>query len=267
MAATVRDYDLVLGGLLEDVKRMADAVSSVVLFGSMARGDVLPGHSDMMDVYIFLKPDLFDDKAGFLSALEVMAEACEKIADRSPGPFHPFFYWKEGEPVPATFHLDLAVHSKVIFGHDRRSLIETTPSSASAARTAFFEIRRLGSPLMAYLKKDDLTEQDRQAIFNLLMTIKRDLPMLALMAVNVWVVQKESIQALTNAFPDINVEVLNKIATLQHDESARQDSALLRQTFRDAMVFVEDLNDRLVAEVRGSLRAQCPQAGTREGGK
>jgi hypothetical protein len=104
---------------------------------------------------------------------------------------------------------------------------------------------------MSYLKKDDLTEQDRQAVFNLLMTIKRDLPMLALMAIDIWVVQKESIQALTNVFPDINVEVLNSIVQLQHDESARQDSALLRQTFRDAMVFVEDLNDRLVAEVSG----------------
>lgn len=251
MTATARDYDVVLDGLLEDVRRMSDVVSSVVLFGSMARGDVLPGHSDMMDVYIFLKPDTFDEKTRFLSSLEVMAEACEKIANASPGPFHPFFYWKEGDPVPATFHLDLAVHSKVIYGQDKRSGIETTPSSISVARTAFFEMRRLGSPLMTYLKKDDLTEQDRQAIFNLLMTIKRDLPMLALMVVNTWVVQKESLQALRNAFPDVNIEVLNRITMLQHDESARQDSALLRQTFRDAMVFVEDLNDRLIAEVSG----------------
>lgn len=259
MAATVRDYDVVLDGLLEDVRRMSDVVSSVVLFGSMARGDVLPGHSDMMDVYIFLKPDTFDEKIRFLSSLEVMAEACEKIANASPGPFHPFFYWKEGDPVPATFHLDLAVHSKVIYGQDKRAGIETTPSSISVARAAFFEMRRLGSPLMTYLKKDDLTEQDRQALFNLLMAIKRDLPMLALMVVNIWVVQKESIQALTNAFPDINVEVLNTIAMLQHDESARQDSGLLRQTFRDAMVFVEDLNDRLISEVSGHfVSAESP---------
>lgn len=249
MTATARDYDLVLDGLLEDVKRMADVVSSVVLFGSMARGDVLPGHSDMMDVYIFIKPDVFDDKERFLSALEVMAEACEKIADRSPGPFHPFFYWNELDPVPATFNLDLAVHSKVIFGEDIRSKIETTAASSRVAQTAFFEMRRLGSPLMSYLQKKDLTEQDRQAIFNLLMTIKRDLPMLALMVIDIWVVQKESIEALKNAFPDINVEVLDRIVMLQHDEASRRDPELLRQTFRDAMVFVEELNDRLVARV------------------
>jgi predicted nucleotidyltransferase len=249
MTATARDYDLVLDGLLEDVERMADAVSSVVLFGSMARGDVLPGHSDMMDVYIFLKPELFNDKERFLSALEVMAEACEKIADRSPGPFHPFFYWNELDPVPATFNLDLAVHSKVVFGKDIRSKIKTNAASRKVAQTAFFEMRRLGSPLMVYLQKNDLTEQERQAIFNLLMAIKRDLPMLALMVIDIWVVQKESIEALKNAFPDINTDVLNRIVKLQHDEASRQDPEVLRQTFREAMVFVEELNDRLVARV------------------
>jgi hypothetical protein len=256
MTATVRDYDVVLSDLLEDIGRIADDVSSAVLFGSMARGDVLPGHSDMMDVYIFLKQEVFDDKDRFLKALDVMAEACEKIANGSPGPFHPFFYWNEHESVPATFHLDLAAHSKIIFGDDIRSRIRTTASSASVAQTAFFEMRRLGAPLMAYLHKNDLSEQDCQAVFNLLMTIKRDLPMLALMVLDIWVVQKESIQALKNALPDIDVEVLDKIVMLQHDEPARLNRGLLIDTFRDAMVFVEDLNDRLVAIASSNLQAR-----------
>jgi predicted nucleotidyltransferase len=255
MTATVRDYDVVLDDLIEDIRRFEDVVSSVVLFGSMARGDVLPGHSDMMDVYIFLKPAIFDDKNKFLETLEVMAQACEKIANRSPGPFHPFFYWSETDSVPATFNLDLAVHSKIILGGDIRSRIRTTASSSSVAQTSFFEMRRLGAPLMVYLQKDKLSEQEQQAIFNLLMTIKRDLPMLALMVLDIWVVQKESIQALKNAMPDINVEVLDKIVTLQHDESARQDSRILLDTFRDAMVFVEELNDRLVAAAAARVKA------------
>ena len=255
MTATVRDYDVVLDDLIEDVRRISDVVSSAVLFGSMARGDVLPGHSDMMDVYIFLKPEFFEDKNRFIEALEVMAGACEKIANRSPGPFHPFFYWSETDPVPATFNLDLAVHSKIIFGSDIRSRIRTTGSSIAVAQTSFFEMRRLGAPLMVYLHKDRLNEQERQAIFNLLMAIKRDLPMLALMVLDIWVVQKESIQALKNAMPDINIEVLDKIVMLQHDEPARQDPRILLDTFRDAMVFVEELNDRLVAAATANLKA------------
>ncbi|HEX8091366.1 MAG TPA: nucleotidyltransferase domain-containing protein [Blastocatellia bacterium] len=255
MTATVRDYDIVLEDLLNDIGRIQDAVSSAVLFGSMARGDVLPGHSDMMDVYVFLGREVFSNKEQFLNALEVMAQACEKIADRSPGPFHPFFYWSETDPVPATFHLDLAVHSKVIFGDDSRSQIKTTPSSIAVARTAFFEMRRLGGPLMAYLHKKELSGQDCEAIFNLLMAIKRDLPMLALMVLDIWVVQKESIQALREALPDIDTMVLDRIVTLQHDESARLSPGALLKTFRDAMTFVEDLNDRLIVAASANLKS------------
>lgn len=255
MTATVRDYDVVLDDLLDDIGRIEDAVSSAVLFGSMARGDVLPGHSDMMDVYVFLAQEVFNNKEQFLNALEVMAQACEKIADRSPGPFHPFFYWSETDPVPATFHLDLAVHSKIIFGDDIRSQIRTTASSTAVARTAFFEMRRLGGPLMAYLHKKELSGQDCEAVFNLLMTIKRDLPMLALMVLGIWVVQKESIQALRTALPDVDTGVLDRIVMLQHDESARLNPETLLKTFREAMTFVEDLNDRLVATARANLKS------------
>lgn len=255
MSATVKDYDDVLDNLLADVARIEDAVSCAVLFGSMARGDVLPGHSDMMDVFLFLKPELFDDKARFLEVLEVMAQGCEKIADRAPGPFHPFFYWSETDPVPATFYLDITVHSKVVFGEDIRSRIQTTAPSRVVAQTTFFEMRRLGSPLMVYLHKQDFTEQDCEVIFNLLMTIKRDLPMLALMALDIWVVQKQSIPVLKETFTEINFDVLDKIVQIQHDKAARTDPRVLQATLRDAMIFVESLNDRLVAHVNGRSQA------------
>ncbi|MCA1565787.1 MAG: nucleotidyltransferase domain-containing protein [Acidobacteria bacterium] len=255
MTASVKDYEDVLEGLLADIARMRDAVSCAVLFGSMARGDVMPGHSDMMDVFVFLKHDLFDDKARFLESLEVMAEACEKIADKSPGPFHPFFYWSETDPIPATFALDITVHSKVVFGEDIRSRLNTTVASRSVAQTSFFEMRRLGSPLMVYLHKKELTEQDCGAIFNLLMAIKRDLPMLALMVLGIWVVQKESIPALKEAVPDVNYDILDRIVAIQQDQAERTDPRVLQMTLRDAMIFVESLNDRLITHVNARSQA------------
>lgn len=250
MTATVSDYDGVLAGLLEDVRRMEDAVTSVVLFGSMARGDVQPGHSDMMDVYILLKQELFDDKSRFLDALDVMADACEKIADQAPGPFHPFFFWNENDPVPATFNLDITVHSKVVFGRDIRPRIRTTPASRMVAQTAFFEMRRLGAPLMVYLNEPELSRDACLAVINLLMAIKRDLPMLALMVLDIWVVQKESIPMLRKTVPDIDTDVLDRIARLQQDSSASSDPRLLQRLLREAMIFVEDLNDFLIAKTR-----------------
>ena len=246
----VTDYDFILRRFLQDIGRMSDAVSSVVLFGSMARGDVIPGQSDVMDAYVFLKPEIFDDREQFLAGLEIMAEACEKIAEKAPGPYHPFFYWNELDCVPATFNLDITVHSKVVFGSDFRGRILSTPASRRVAQTAFFEVRRLGAPLMFLLHKTELSEQDCRLMFELLVTIKRDMPMLALMVLDIWVVQKESIVVLKQTLPDLNADILDRIIDLQRDESATENPRLLQDMFREAMIFIEDLNDQLIAGIQ-----------------
>src|SRR5438067_1709844 len=113
MSATVNDYHLAVDGLVEDVGRLGDEVTSVILFGSVARGDVIAGQSDMMDAYIFLRHGVFEDRTRFLQALEVLSAAFDRIAEKAPGPFHPFFYWDETDPVPATFNYELTTVSKV----------------------------------------------------------------------------------------------------------------------------------------------------------
>src|SRR5438105_6639208 len=118
MTATVKDYHRAVEGLVEDVNQIGEDVQSIILFGSVARGDVIAGQSDMMDAYIFLRHGVFEDKARFLQALEVLSEAFDRIAERAPGPFHPFFYWDERDPVPATFNYELKTVSRVMLGED-----------------------------------------------------------------------------------------------------------------------------------------------------
>src|SRR5947208_16558343 len=129
MTATVKDYHLIVDGLVEDVSRISEQVTSIILFGSVARGDVIAGQSDMMDAYIFLRHRTFEDKTRFLQALEVLSEAFNRIAEKAPGPFHPFFYWDERDPVPATFNYELRAVSKVMLGDDIRGGIESTGPS------------------------------------------------------------------------------------------------------------------------------------------
>ena len=254
--ANLTDYDSILNRFLQDIGQMSDEVCSVVLFGSMARGDVIPGQSDVMDAYVFLKPEIFGDRERFLKGLEIMADACEKIAENAPGPYHPFFYWSELDPVPATFNLDITVHSKVLFGDDFRQRIRSTTASRRVAQTAFFEIRRLGAPLMVFLHKRQLSEQECRILLELLITIKRDMPMLALMVLDIWVVQKESIEVLRQTVPNLNTDILDRIIELQRDESATDKPELLQRMFREAMIFIEDLNDHLIASIGSKSQLQ-----------
>jgi predicted nucleotidyltransferase len=250
MSATVKDYHLVVDGLVEDVSRIGDDVTSLVLFGSVARGDVIAGQSDMMDAYVFLRHGVFEDKMRFLQALEVLSEAFDRIAEKAPGPFHPFFYWDEKDPVPASFNYELTKISKVMLGDDIRDRIESTEPSREAARTSFFEMRRLGSPMMVYLRKKELTEEDCQTIFRVLIGIRRDLPISACMALDIWVGQLDALRELKKALPGLDTEAIESIATLQRQPQPTADPEQVRGVLKQVVIFVEDLNNRLIDKLK-----------------
>jgi predicted nucleotidyltransferase len=250
MTATVKDYHFVVDGLIEDVRRIGDDVRSVVLFGSVVRGDVIAGQSDLMDAYIFLRHEVFEDKQRFLNAIEALSEAFDRIGERAPGPFHPFFYWDEIDPVPATFKHELTSVSKVMFGDDLRDRIKATAESRATARTSFFEMRRLGSQMMAYLRKKDLTEDDCQTIFRVLIGIRRDMPISACMALNIWVGQMEAIRELEKALPGLDMKAIESIAMLQRQPQPTADPERVRDVLKQVVALVEDLNTRIIDKVK-----------------
>jgi predicted nucleotidyltransferase len=254
MNATVKDYHLVVDGMVEDVSRIKDDVSSIVLFGSVARGDVIAGQSDMMDAYIFLRHEAFEDKARFLNALEVLSNAFDRIGEKAPGPFHPFFYWDETDPVPATFNHELKKISKVMLGDDIRDRITSTAQSRLTARTAFFEMRRLGSPMMIYLRKKELTEDDCQTIFRVLIGIRRDMPISACMALDIWVGQMEAVQELEKALPGLDMKAIESIAMLQRQPQPAADPEQVRDVLKQVVVLVEDLNTRIIDKLKAEAR-------------
>ena len=253
MTATVKDYHLAVEGLVDDASRVGEDVRSVILFGSVARGDVIAGQSDMMDAYVFLRHGVFEDKARFLQALEVLSAAFDRIAEKAPGPFHPFFYWDERDPVPATFNYELTAVSKVLLGDDIRDRIESTAPSRRAAHTAFFEMRRLGAPMMVYLRKKELTEDECQAIFRVLIGIRRDLPISACMALNIWVGQQDALRELKKALPGLDTEAIESIAMLQRQPQPAADPEQVRSVLKQVVGFVEELNNRLLGKLKGEV--------------
>lgn len=251
MKATAQDYYLIADGLVEDANTIRDDVTSIVLFGSLFRGDVIVGQSDVMDAYVFLRQGVFEDKARFMNALETLSKAFDRIAEKAPGPFHPFFYWNENDPVPATFNHELKTISKVLLGDDIRNRIESTEPSRQAARTAFFEMRRLGAPMMPYLRKKELTEEECQAIFRILIGIRRDLPISACMALDIWVGQLEAIRELKKALPGLDTGAIDSIAELQRLPEPAADPERIRSVLREVVIFVEELHNRLIRLVAG----------------
>src|SRR5438477_12993298 len=93
---TVQDYDLAVQEFLADMARLGEDVASVLLYGSIARGDVVAGESDLMDAHVFLQSEVFQEKARFLQCLEVMVISCQRLSQTGL-PFHPYHYFSLDE--------------------------------------------------------------------------------------------------------------------------------------------------------------------------
>lgn len=256
MTLTLDLHEQIVGDFIADVKKVEDDVAGFVLFGTAGRGDIIPGESDLMDAYVFLRHEVFADKERFMRAVDIMAEAHARYVETSPFPTHAYFYWDERDPVPGHFIREMTTFSRIILGEDVRPNIYTTEPSRVAGRGAFFDIRKLGAPLMVLLNKKELTEKECHALYNGLLVIVKHVPMSACMALNIWAGLPESIEVLRKTLPDLDSEVLDKITELRYEPDRHTDAERLRALMREAMIFVEKLNDRLVAELNNGTQPQ-----------
>jgi hypothetical protein len=81
------------------------------------------------------------------------------------------------------------------------------------------------------------------------------------MALDTWPGLPEAVEELGRALPDLDLTVLDNITAFRHRPDRTENPEPLRQLLREAMMFLEDLNDRLVARLRDDSLPQsnCEQ--------
>jgi hypothetical protein len=246
---TLSDYQRAVEGFVTGIRRIGGRLVSILLYGSVARGDLRPGHSDLMDAYVILRPETFEHKEEFLSALGIMVDSCAELS-RSGIPFHPFHYFSQDEinSLPAiylpTWSSDKS--SKVLWGADVRSHISSTASSRAVAMQSFFEARRvMGHSLSRYFNMPELTQADCERIAHNLMSLKKHITILACLSLDIWVEASQAVPRLREALPHLDMSVLKKIDSFRDVPAEHFNSEDLRDTIRTMLIFVEELRDQL----------------------
>ncbi len=253
MSVTLETYQEALDVFLRSAESLGGDVVSVMLFGSMVRGEVRPGSSDIMDAFIFLDPEILQNRERYLKALETMADVSSELVHTGI-PCHPFFYWTDAESWSAMFLPPCLsdVASKIVLGKDIRGSLKTSAASRWFASKAFFEGRRRGFQRASYLVKEELSEEDCRIIAYALSEARKYVAMVACMAMDIWVSEPDLLNELEKALPNLDTSILHRLSALRDQPGVLADGEALRQLLRELFILVESINDELTLNFRGA---------------
>jgi len=260
MSVTKEDYDRLLEDFRERMNALGDDFASALLYGSVARGDMVPGRSDVLDAYVALDESVFEGKEHFLKVLHKLVKAGEAILDSSIPRKHMFHYYgiDELDMLPAMFVPVLREAGEVLCGEDVWTQVEPNEASRRAWRGAFFGLRQKFPSVVGlqeflgacrYLKKAELSSEEAT---NILMgwadSLLKWLLVAACNAVDVWVGEKEAAERIQDVFPNLGyISAVEKAKAIRESpEQYANDTDFAKEFICDCLYFIEELNDRIV---------------------
>jgi hypothetical protein len=243
MPHSTDDYYRLIDNFKRDVSQLGQELISIILYGSVARGTIRPGVSDLIDAYVVFDESIFAGAERYERALLVLVDSCRWLA-RCNIPFHPAHYYtdKELETVqPAVFlpTLKQSGFSTIIFGPDIRPGIDSSFNSRQCAKAEFYSFYRYLVSLGHLAMSHHWSERERMLVVAAVTKSYKKLPLLACLAMDTWVEQSEGRRELERKYPDLDLSIL--------DESHRLDiehleDNILRPLFCRILDFVEELN-------------------------
>jgi predicted nucleotidyltransferase len=256
MSVTTKDYQEVTQHFTEEMKALGEDVVSVILYGSMARGDVRPGKSDLMDAYVFLRKEVFEDRTRFLEVLQHLVQTCVWLSQTQLPYHHPFHYYSEDEVdnLPATFLGTLRSEgsSKILLGEDIRPQLGSSKGFRYLMKTWFFlSLSKNFMGLANYLHKEILTWKDCVRIINRLASMRKFLPVTISSALRMDLAEIAALEEIKKALPSLDFSVLDRIKELRDNPDA--DMETIREVLRETLTLVVDLRGMLLARWKQEL--------------
>ncbi len=146
MTLTIARYEETLAEFSHFMAQDERSLRSVMLYGSMARGEVVPGHSDL-DFWVFVRHESFADESRFSELLRRLTQAAQILADSGLPVIHAFCYYSDDEldwlPQALVPNLANDASSRVIVGDEIRAELSSTTASRALYRQSYFgEMRR-----------------------------------------------------------------------------------------------------------------------------
>jgi hypothetical protein len=249
MSFAVEDYTRIVDRFIRDLAALGEDLASVYLYGSVARGEVKPGKSDVGDAYVFLRQGVLEDRAAFFRALETMTEAYRALASAGL-PSHPHHYYGLDElryiAAGALSTLLSEQESRLVAGQD----LHTRFVEPLRVETAMHELlREMAYAYARYLARDELTEQERKELVAAVAPMWKYVALWIRAATGATATGETPSRTIERLFPDIDRSVVDEVAALREPGAALPSSAEIRELLRRCLVLIEELHARILARV------------------
>jgi len=241
---------------IEDFMRfceaLGDGVLSVLLFGSLAKGEGRPGRSDIMDAIIVLKDDLLANEEDYYRLVLSFISCC-RLLKNTQLPFHPFHYYGKEEamrlyPIRMIPQWAFAGQTQKLLGDDLRDLIGAEARIYAANNMAYYAERVYTQELVSFLLTPDL---DRKRIISAQKCIKRFVRFIPRMACSLLgheVPEQAALDVLEEYLPHGAGETLRDLYKLARE---RKEAVLVDAVLtgvKHCLELNEEIHDMLVAK-------------------
>lgn len=252
MIPTLEDYWRAVSSFVTEMDRLGDAIKAIILSGSLARGQAIPGKSDLLDALIIFRRGVLEERAEHRRIVEAMVDAHTALAGCGLPFVHPCHYFAEDElaDLEGLYFSGAASPdaSRILAGEDVRSRMSPGPGAEAAAHCVFFAMRqRYMNPLSVSLLATELPESQQIVLFRRLCNMEKRLPLSVCVALRLGAGEAAAPRRLRQALPDLDYGVLDEIAAIRHDDLPLGGDAGVRSLLRRALILGEQINERILA--------------------
>jgi hypothetical protein len=252
MTVTLEDYWRAVDSFVAAMGPLGDDVRGILLRGSLARDEVVPGQSDLLDALVVVRHGLLEEPAEFRRVVQQILAACAPLA-ASGIPFdHPPNLFQEEELVDfdAIFGPTLVSpdSSRLLLGEDLRPRVRWSDEGQVVARCAYFSMkRRFMDRLSIFLPPLRLSAQQQGLLFDRLVDLSKIFPVIACAALGHSASQKQALAELRRTFPELEFSPFDRITALRKGERSQDSPEELQGLLRSVFELAERIEERILA--------------------
>lgn len=247
---TITDYHEAAEEFVATLKK-SPYVAAAYLYGSLARGEIVPGLSDI-DFWVFIKDEAFTSKNTFIEMMESLIQAGERLASKGLPDYHAFCYYElsEARNLPAGLvpNLQSDASSRLMFGDNVREQMGSSAASFFAHKMSYFaDMRRhVFLPLTPYLglKTEAIDEKAERYILGGLKYVKYTAEA-ACAALSVYPGELGAIDRLKELLPEVETAVIREVEAFRVNYKPERERHQLIPMLAKALDFVESVHIQL----------------------